>query len=195
MVIILTVVVVLAATWMQLWRGVRVKESDSVGRKPIDLDSFGMSWPGSSYPESLTKEQTVPELNADRNLDGVVLTPNQMRLVNFDRKIVLEGEAVGVGNKGATSLRFRYGESGDTDINRSCFIGGPWLQLSELSIEMKKAGYFYWIRIACTRKDCRDIDFAEFCIDDIQMLGVKIVTESEIDHLIKETRRTSHFDK
>lgn len=195
MVIILTVVVALAATWMQLWRGVRVKESVSVGSKPTDLDSFGVSWPGSSYPESLTKEQKVPELNADRNLDGVVLTPDQMRLVNLDRKVVLEGEAVGVGNKGATSLRFRYGESGDTDINRSCFYGGPWLSLSELSIEKKKAGYFHWVRIACIRKDCRDIEFAEFCIDDIQMLGVKIVKESEIDHLTKGTSRTSHVDK
>jgi len=180
---------------MQLWRGVRVKESDLVGNKPIDLEPFGISWPGDSYAKSLAKKQKVPELNADRNLDGVVLTPAQMRLVNFDRKIVLEGEAVGVGTIGAASLRFRYGESGDTDINRSCFYGGLWLSLSELSIEKKKAGYFHWVRIACIRKDCRDIDFAEFCIDNIQMLGVKIVTESEIDHLIRETRRTSHFDK
>lgn len=163
------------------------KEGHLADEKPMNSVPFGMSWIGDSYPDSLKEQRTIPELVADRELNGVILTPDEMREVHLEQRIVLEGEAIGVGAKSATSLHLRYGKSSDTDMNRSCFIGGEW-SLPQLTNEARQSGRFYWVRIECKRVDCRDIDFAEFCIDDIKILGASVVTADEVDQTIHRSR-------
>lgn len=87
------------------------KEGHLADEKPMNSVPFGMSWIGDSYPDSLKEQRTIPELVADRELNGVILTPDEMREVHLEQRIVLEGEAIGVTSNRLLRCTFDMGKA------------------------------------------------------------------------------------